>query len=117
MRKVLLAAALLLCALVLGWDEVRERYVFLQGRLYPREASILVLPEGIPGDVAVLGEFGHLKWLDLRGRGLTPARIEALQQAAGRARLLWQLDFQGQRLDGNARAVQVRHLDAGGSAA
>ncbi len=113
MQKILWVTALLLCALVLGWDGVRERYVLLQGRLYPREASILVLPEGISGDVGVLGEFGHLKWLDLRGRGLTPARMEALQQAAGRARLLWQLDFQGQRLDGNARAVQVRHLDAG----
>ena len=68
MRKVLLAAALLLCALVLGWDEVRERYVFLQGRLYPREASILVLPEGISGDVTVLGEFDD--WYTVEFDGL-----------------------------------------------
>ncbi len=110
MKKRLFWILSLLCAAVLGRDAVQQRYVLLNGRFYDRDATVLTLPGGPEGDASALGAFAHLRWLDLRGTGLTPARLGELQQAAGRARLLWQLDFQGRRLDGAARAVQVRRL-------
>lgn len=104
----LLAAA---CALTLGRGAIRERYVLLDGRLCPRDAAVLVLPQGVP-DPGVLEEFPNLRWLDLRGRGLTPEEYAAIARRAGRARILWELDFQGGRLNADVTALQVRHLTA-----
>lgn len=99
-----------LCLCVPVADRLRARYVWLDGRFYRRNAAILTLPEGIKGDTAILRKFPNLQWLDLRGTGLHPAQYRQIAAAVPETNILWELDFQGQRLDGRARAVQVRQL-------
>ncbi len=109
MKAVLFAILAAVCALILGHAAFRQNYVHLAGRIYPRDASVLVLPRGLPEPEA-LAQFPNLKWLDLRGQGLTPDQHAAIAQAAGRATVLWELSFQGGRLDAGVTAVQVRQL-------
>ena len=102
---------LVLCLVLLGvtagsW--FRERYAVLDGRVYSRDATVLVLPEGIAPEA--LEKFRNLYWLDLRGRGLSPAEYEKIRRAAGNARLLWELDFQGRRVDADSRSLELDHL-------
>ena len=68
MKAVLFAILAAVCALILGHAAFRQNYVHLAGRIYPRDASVLVLPRGLPEPEA-LAQFSNLKWLDLRGQG------------------------------------------------
>lgn len=86
------------------WD----RHVVLGGKIYPRNATVLVLPEAVPAQR--LRRFHNLYWVDLRGRGLTGAEYEEISHAAGDARILWELDFQGTPVPSTAREIQVEHL-------
>lgn len=107
-RIFLIFAAICLCVPVLG--QLRSRYVWFGRRFYPRNTAVLALPRGLPEDAAALREFSNLQWLDLRGTGLKPETYRVLAAAIPQERILWELDFQGRRLDGRTRAVQVRHL-------
>ena len=109
-RFFLIFAAICLSVPVLG--SLRERYVWLGGRFYPQNAAILTLPQGLSGNAAVLRKFKNLHWLDLRGTGLKPGEYREIAAVIPRERILWELDFQGQRLDGRTRVVQVRHLSS-----
>lgn len=116
MKHLLFSVLAAVCAVILGRAAVRENYIRLDGRLYPRDAAVLVLPEGVP-DPTVLGEFSNLRWLDLRGKGLTPEQYAAIARCAGDAEVIWELDFQGGRLNAGVTAVQVRQLTAEDAAA
>lgn len=84
------------------------RYVVLGGKIYPRNATVLVLPEAVPAQR--LRRFQNLYWVDLRGRGLTVAEYEEISHVVGDARILWELDFQGTPIPSTAREIQIDHL-------
>ena len=84
------------------------RYVVLGGKIYPRNATVLVLPEAVPAQR--LRRFQNLYWVDLRGRGLTVAEYEEISHVVGDARILWELDFQGTPVPSTAREIQIDHL-------
>lgn len=112
MKKRFFQILTAISAVILGWSFLRTRYAPVAGHFYRRDTTILVLPDGIGKDAAALRQFPNLAWLDLRGTGLSPEAYREISAAVPEAHLLWELDFQGQRLSGNTRAVQVRHLTA-----
>ena len=87
-----------------------EKHVEMAGRVYDRAATVLVLRDGVPEDGDALARFSGLYWLDLRGRGLSPEEYEKIAQAAGDARILWELDFQGKPVGADARVLEIDHL-------
>ncbi len=113
MKRFFIFALVLLAVTVGNW--FWGNYVVLGGRVYPRDAAVLVLPEGVNGEA--LSRFTRLYWVDLRGTGLTGAEYEAISQAAGGAEILWELSFQGGRLNPNTREIQIDHLTAEDGAA
>ena len=108
MKRFFMFALVLLAVTVGNW--FWGHHVVLGGRVYPRDAAVLVLPEGVNGEA--LSRFTRLYWVDLRGTGLTGAEYEAISQAAGGAEILWELSFQGGRLSPNTREIQIDHLTA-----
>ena len=71
---------------------------------------MLVLEKGLPEQVERLGEFTNLYWLDLQSTGITPEEYEAVRQAAGKARILWALSFQGKPVDARTPTLEIRQL-------
>lgn len=110
MKRILFGGLVLLAAAVLAWDGFHSRYAVIGGRLYDRQATVAVLEGESPETLELSKIFPHLRWLDLRQTPLTPAQLRTVQAEALGIRLLWTLRFQGRRVDGRARAVQVRHL-------
>lgn len=106
MKHFLIACLALLGITVGSWFS--EHYVLLGRQVYPRDAAVLVLPEGIPEEK--IGQFPSLRFLDLRGRGLSPQEYEKIRQSAGKARILWELDFQGRRVNADTRYLEIDHL-------
>lgn len=110
MKKKIFVGLAALAALVLAWNAFQARYVVIRGKLYDRQATVAAVDGGLPEDLDVPEAFPHLRWLDLRETGLTPAQLQAAQTGTPGIQLLWTLRFQGQRVDGRAKTVQVRHL-------
>ena len=106
-RFFFLSLALLL---IPAADRFFEKHVVMDGRVYDRAATVLVLRDGVPEDGDALARFSGLYWLDLRGRGLSPEEYEKIAQAAGAARILWELDFQGKPVGTDARVLEIDHL-------
>ncbi len=90
-----------------------ENHVVMDGRVYDRRATVLVLPEGVPEDFRQVTRFSNLHWLDLRGKGLSGAEYERVCRNAGDARILWELDFQGKPVPSDAKTLEIHHLTAG----
>ena len=108
MRRFFFLALVLL--LIPAADRFSEKHVVMDGRVYDRAATVLVLRDGVPEDGDALARFSGLYWLDLRGRGLSPEEYEEIAQAAGDARILWELDFQGKPVGTDARVLEIDHL-------
>lgn len=100
---------LFLVLLVPVADWVRGHYVVMDGRIYDRNATVLVL-EGAPVEAERLAQFQNLCWLDLRGEGLSGTEYERISRSAAGAHILWELDFQGQPVDALTRALEIHNL-------
>ncbi len=100
-------------AVALWHREFRQDHLILDGKVYDRSATVLAFPDGLPREIGKLRHFPNLRWIDLRGTGLNPKELALLQNAAGDARILWELAFQGGSISGDASAVQVRRLTDG----
>lgn len=109
----LLAFLAVTCAAAIWQREFRKNHVILDGRIYDRAATVLSFPDGVPGEIGKLREFPNLRWVDLRGSGITPDAFTRVKNAAGDARIVWELAFQGGKISGDASAVQVRQLTDG----
>lgn len=106
MKRFFLLSLVLLGVTIGKW--FFHTHVVLGGQIYPRNATVLVLPEPVPAEK--LCQFERLYWVDLRGRGLTVGEYEQIARAAGDSKILWELDFQGHRVEANVREIQVEHL-------
>ena len=106
MKHFFILSLALLAVTVTSW--FLERHVVLAGRVYPRDATVLVLREDFPAEALL--QFQNLSFLDLRGRGLTIEEYEKIRRKAGQARLVWELDFQGRRVDADSRCVEIDQL-------
>lgn len=100
----------LVLLLIPAMDRFWEHHVVMDGRVYHRAATVLVLQGGVPEHPEQLERFSNLRWLDLRGQGLSPAEYEKIAQAAGDAEILWELDFQGNRVRTNVKTLEIHHL-------
>lgn len=95
-----------LAAAFLGW--VNSHYVRIEGQLVPADVSVLRLsapirhPEG-------LARLTHLRWLDLRGWGMTPEEYAKLA-AVTDSRIVWELAFQGGRIPAGSEEITLDHL-------
>ena len=107
--KVFLCFSLAVLLFVFG-DWFLGRLVILDGQLFHRDDTVLVLEKGLPEQVERLGEFTNLYWLDLQSTGITPEEYEAVRQAAGKARILWALSFQGKPVDARTPTLEIRQL-------
>ena len=100
----------LLLLLVPVADCFRQNDVMLDGKRYSRDTTVLVLPGGVPEQAEKLALFPNLRWVDLRGVGLSWEEYEKTARGAGEARILWELDFQGRRISPNAEILEIDHL-------
>ncbi len=91
-------------------DWFLQKHVIMDGQIYDRDATVLVLPGGLPEEVDRLGDFSNLFWIDLRGTGITGAEYEQVRRAAGTAHILWDLDFQGSAVDAHTDTLEIRQL-------
>ncbi|MGM9604965.1 MAG: hypothetical protein ACI3XG_07855 [Faecousia sp.] len=96
--------------LVPAADWFWQKHVLLDGRVYDRTATVLVLGPEVPEEPEQLARFSNLYWLDLRGGGLSGAEYEAVSREAGDARILWELDFQGKPVSADAKVLEIDHL-------
>ena len=106
MKRFFLLSFLLVGATVFGW--FFDAHAVVQGQVYPRGATVLRVPGPVPEET--LCQFHRLYWLDLRGRGLTGEESRRITRAAGETRVLWELAFQGGRVDANTCSLRVEHL-------
>lgn len=111
--KLQLALFTAVFAIALWQRNFRQHHIILDGKIYDRAATVLTFPDGFPQEIAKLRHFPNLRWVDLRGQGITPEELSRLKNAAGDARILWDLAFQGSKISGNVSAIQVRHLADG----
>ena len=100
----------LLLLLVPVADCFRQNDVILDGKRYSRDTTVLVLPGGVPEQAEKLALFPNLRWVDLRGVGLSWEEYEKAAREADGARILWELDFQGRRVSPNAEILEIEHL-------
>lgn len=91
---------------LLGW--VNAHYVRIEGQLIPVNVSVLHLSEPVRHP-QMLTRLTHLRWLDLRGRGLTPEEYERLA-AVTDCRIVWELSFQGGKIPAGAEEITLTHL-------
>ena len=103
----------LLLLLIPAADRFFENHVMMDGRVYDRAVTVLVLRDGVPENGDALARFSGLSWLDLRGQALSPEEYETISQAAGKARILWELDFQGKPVDTCATVLEIDRLTDG----
>ena len=80
-RFLIFSLAVLLVPLA---DWFLQKHIIMDGQIYDRDATVLVLPGGLPEEVDRLGDFSNLFWLDLRGTGITGEEYEEVRRAAGR---------------------------------
>lgn len=106
-----IAAAL--AAVVLALQFLAARYSVVNGRLYSREATVLKLPEGVGQDAPRLMGFPHLRWLDVRGVGLSGEEFDALARTLPGCRIVWELSFQNRNIPSWARHLEITHLADG----
>ena len=108
MKRLFYLSLLLLLVPLADW--FRQNDVMLDGKRYSRDATVLVLPGGVPEQAEKLALFPNLCWVDLRGVGLSWEEYEKAARWAGGARILWELDFQGRRISPNAEILEIDHL-------
>lgn len=104
---------LLLSLLAAAWlfaDALRGNYLLLGGRIIPRNATVLAIPGGSQTPEK-LRQLHHLRWLDLRGEGISLSQCQAQAEAAPQSRVVWELDFQQQTIPATAREINLTHLD------
>ena len=85
---LLLAAAALIAALGFGWKHYRDTHVFLDGRVYPRDAVRL----------------------DLRGTEISLSHYEALRACLPDCEIAWDIPFQGTRYPEDTQVLTVSAL-------
>lgn len=113
--KTCFLLAALVAAGVLLMDGLSRNYALLDGRVYPRDASVLALPEGV-ADVQGLTRFPHLRWLDLRGRGITGEEYERIAEIVPQCRVVWELAFQDSAVLTSLRQLTLTRLEEGDGA-
>lgn len=106
MKRLLITAAAML-VLLLNWS--LSHYQFIDGKFYCRDLTVMVMPEEI--EPSLLAAFPHLRWLDLRGRGMTPAEYEEASRAVPDCRILWDVAFQGGAVNADVRELTIEHLE------
>lgn len=109
MKRMFALLLILAAGAVLAADRFLARHVFLDGRWFDRDTTVLQLPGGVE-DVNLLTEFPHLRWLDLRGIGITGEEYRRLQQTLPDCRIVWELSFQGKSVSAAAKELSVDHL-------
>ena len=102
----LTSVLVLLVAAVLFFGSIQ----ILDGQLCLRNTEILDLRGRELRDLEKLKTFPNLKHLDLRGSSVTREQLEVLQKDLPDCEILWELDFQDQKLPPDAKNLKAKTL-------
>lgn len=109
--KIVLVLLLLLAFCVAGWCLFSSRYMIINGEVFSRAATAVVLSgEKLP-DAERLQKLDHLENLDLSNFLVQPEEYEYLQQQLPDCNILWKVPFQNGYCDNTVSQVSVTRLD------
>lgn len=109
-KKIILAVALVLALCLGGFCFFSSTYVVVNGEVYERAATEVVMAGQELPDVEALQKIENLSVLDIRNISVTAQEYEQLQQQLGQCRILWNVPFQGGHQDCEITELTVSAL-------
>ena len=109
-RIIVILLAIIFLILAVGTPYLMHNYLFLDGKIYPKDLESLDLSGKPLGDISRISSFTQLKQLDLRDTQITPAEYEKIQKQLPGCQILWLLPFQGNYLPLDTASVTVSSI-------
>ncbi len=106
------AAALAVCAIFSLVLYVRSTRVRIQGEFYYADTVQLDLSGRPLEDVESLLRLQRLRWLDIRGTGISNGACRRLQNGLPECRILWDPVFQGKAYPAETKSLSATELSA-----
>ena len=110
MRIFVIVLAALFILLAAGTPYLMHNYLFMDGKIYPKDLETLDLSGEPLGDISRISGFTQLKQLDLRDTQITPAEYEKIQNQLPGCQIQWLLPFQGKYLSLDTASVTISSI-------
>ena len=110
--SLLTAAAVVLSLVFAAAFVFHDNYVIISGALHRRDAVELDLRGAKLSRVENIPDCPNLKWLDLRGTGLTVEQYRMLSEQLPGCTIAWDVPFQGRYLSQDAENLTLSTLTA-----
>ena len=109
-RTIVIILAIIFLVLAIGTPYLIRNYLFLDGKIYPKDLETLDLSGKPLGDLSRISGFYHLQQLDLRDTQITPEEYEAFQKQLPDCRIQWQVPFQGSYLPLDTQKLTISSI-------
>lgn len=111
-RILVIILAVILLILAVGTPILMNNFLFLDGRICPKDIQSLDLSGKPLGDISRISGLTQLQQLDLRDTGITAEEYEKIQAMLPGCQILWLVPFQGNHLPLDTDTLTISSITA-----